>query len=48
MGPVTSRTSADPASFDSAKQFDDLLDAYVGGLEARIGERTCTQMPGIH
>jgi AcrR family transcriptional regulator len=31
--------SAEAQAFDSPKQFEDLLDAYVRGLEARIGER---------
>ena len=31
--------AADPASFDSDRQFERLLDAYVRGLEAQVGER---------
>jgi TetR/AcrR family tetracycline transcriptional repressor len=36
---TTIMASADPASFDSERQFEDLLGAYVRGLEARVGER---------
>ncbi len=31
--------SAEAQQFDSERQFEDLLDAYVRGLEARIGKR---------
>jgi AcrR family transcriptional regulator len=39
--PILTRvmTSANAQQFDSERQFEDLLDAYVRGLEARIGER---------
>ena len=31
--------SSDAQRFDSERQFEVLLDAYIGGLEARIGKR---------
>jgi hypothetical protein len=31
--------SSGPEAFDSTEQFEALLDAYVRGFEARIGER---------
>jgi hypothetical protein len=39
--PILSRImgSAGAQQFDPERQFEDLLDAYVRGLEARIGER---------
>ena len=37
---TTIMAAADPARFDSERQFEDLLDAYVRGLQARIADRT--------